>query len=52
MHATANGAGLAGFASINYRNHGFLQSWYKGTYNVLENVRKASPSEIVYVSTK
>ena len=50
VHATANGAGLAGFASVNYRNHGFLQSRYKGTHNVLENVRKATPSEIVYVS--
>lgn len=52
VHATAAGAGAAGFAAVNYANHGFLQSRFGGTDNVLENVRKAVQSEIIYVPTE
>lgn len=50
VQESANGAGHAGFASVHERKNGFVQSRYKGTHNVLENVRKASPAEISYAT--
>lgn len=48
---TANGAGLVGFASVNYHNLGFMQTRLKGMHIVLKNMRKACPAEMMNAAT-
>ena len=52
VHAVKLGGGTSAYGRVQYQNHGYVQSSYPATMNVIDNVPKLVPGEKLMKSSK